>query len=259
MQIYLKYGKIRNKDLNELGGRGMQLYAIRFGENFKYATKETILKNTSNPQEVVSDFPFLFYVAKNEGKTILFDVGFRDEELAQNMGITLFDVRKELEEINSTPSEVDVVVITHSHWDHIRNLDLYPRAKIYISKQEYDIALKEEPEAVKKALLSQDTVIIEKEMIIEEKFRFKVIGGHTPGSSVIYFEDKETQYVLTGDECYVSGNMLENMPIGICFDENKNKAFLEEGFQNGYLPLPFHDAGIIKNYPHVSVNVVQII
>lgn len=46
----------------------MELYAIRYAENFKYATYGTIFRGAENADEKVPGFIFLYYLAKHNGK-----------------------------------------------------------------------------------------------------------------------------------------------------------------------------------------------
>jgi glyoxylase-like metal-dependent hydrolase (beta-lactamase superfamily II) len=102
-------------------------------------------------------------------------------------------------------------------------------------------------------------VTVKDTYIFDNKFTFKVIGGHTAGSSVIYFEHNESKYVITGDECYTCENLIENRPIGVYSSSENNQSFINETRQKGYLPLPYHDLTIFQTHHKVSKNIVQII
>ncbi|MDP4089832.1 MAG: MBL fold metallo-hydrolase [Bacillota bacterium] len=232
----------------------MELYAIRYAKNFAYVNNKA-----DDSGEKESDFIFLYYLAKYNGRVILFDTGFRDEEAAAGMGITLIDVKDEVRHILVDPSCVDTIFITHSHFDHIGNLDLYDKASVIIPKQEYDIAFKEGSAAVKARLVAGDVVLVEDHYLFEDKFRFQVIGGHTPGSSVIYFEEYNKSYVIAGDECYSCDNIFSNVPNDYCADHQKNAEFIADAHNRNLIPLPYHDNKIILNYDRVSENISRII
>jgi glyoxylase-like metal-dependent hydrolase (beta-lactamase superfamily II) len=236
----------------------LELYAIRFCENFANATYESVYRDIGNFDKVPG-FIYLYYLAKYNGRVILFDTGFRDKETASKMGITLIDVENEIKNIIGDPDCVDMVVITHSHFDHIGNLDLYKKSTKFISKLEYDFALKERPEPVKTLLKTNDFITIEDEYIFDNKFRFKVIGGHTLGSSVIYFEEGKKRYVIAGDECYMIDNILKNIPSGFYTDTQKNEDFISDAHNKRLIPLPYHDDKVFSNYEQISKNIVKII
>lgn len=236
----------------------MELYAIRYGENFAYAKYNTIYRDKGNSEEIV-EFIFLYYMAKYNGKIILFDTGFRDKTTAINMGITLIDVENEVENIIGNRDCIDTIFITHSHFDHIDNLDLYKNSCIVISKLEYDTANNKSSNSIKARLKASSIITVEEEYIFDGKFSFKVIGGHTVGSSVIYFEEGKKRYVITGDECYMCDNILKNVPNGLYTDGQKNEKFIYNAYNEGLIPLPFHDVKVFENYEQKSKNIVKII
>ena len=72
---------------------------------------------------------------------------------------------KDLQQLNINPKEIKTIILTHGHYDHKENLDLFPNAKVYsFSNQEE--TQKQFPE-------------------------FKVIltPGHTPDSICILYQD----------------------------------------------------------------------
>ena len=203
-----------------------------------------------------------YYVARHKGKVIFFDCGFRDKEVAKQWGIRIrfTGAEKELPAIlEGGFGAADIVFITHSHPDHIDNLDLFSNPTIIISEKEYHIALESSPQPVQDKLLRSRVVKVEDEYIYDDFFRYKVIGGHTLGSSVVYFSNQDKDYVITGDECYLRDNLFSQRPIGIRVNEGNNEKFLVEGKQKGYIPLPYHDLSIYDDYEHVSDHIVRIV
>lgn len=237
----------------------MKLYAIRYGKGFRYGTMGTVYQNASCPNQVIEDFPFLFYLAEYDGKVVMIDTGFRNEQLAKTMGVTLLPVEKEVKKVFGEIPLPGQIVITHSHWDHINNLDLYPGVPIFMARAAYENALENGEESVKKCLCEGEVTLVDMEKEMDDTFRFEVIGGHTSDSSVLFFEESGTKYVITGDECYHCDNVRRNIPIGICENAEKNAAFIDEMHREGRIPLPFHDACIMKEYLKLSPNIVRII
>lgn len=235
----------------------MELYAVKYGENFKYANYKTIFHDNKS-DDIVPGFVFLYYIAKYQDKTLLFDTGFRGEETAEYYGVNLINVDEEIKAI-ICDNKVDVIFITHSHFDHTDNLDLYPNAEIIISQAEYDTAVNNYDGSIKKILTSDKLKVVQEEYLYENKFLYKIIGGHTKGSSVIYFEEDDQHYVIAGDECYLIENIDKNIPNGNTYDHKKNADFIADTNTKKLITLPCHDRKILQDYRMISTNVVRII
>ena len=154
----------------------MKLYGVRYGKDFKY---------------VGPDFPFLYYLVEIEGHFFMFDTTFSSQELAEAMGVNLFLIDRELKEVFGQIPNIDSIIITHSHWDHINDIWKYPDAKIYISRVGYELAMKDGDSQVKERLIAgkSQLILIEDEACIEERFHYWLIGGHSMDSAVVWFEE----------------------------------------------------------------------
>lgn len=78
--------------------------------------------NTVSDSRLAADFGFSCLVAAH-GKTILFDTGAKADILVKNMAAMGVD-----------PSSIDMVMISHDHWDHNGGMSLVAggRAPIYV-------------------------------------------------------------------------------------------------------------------------------
>ncbi len=74
------------------------------------------------------------YVLKLE-KNILIDTSSRDNKI---------ELLEDLKQLNLKPKNINFVILTHSHWDHTGNLNLFKNAKIINNKN-----LNQLPEIIK--------------------------------------------------------------------------------------------------------------
>lgn len=238
----------------------MKLYGIRFAKGFKYGTKETVFFTQKGNCGLVPDFSFFYYLAEFDEKYFLIDTGFREEQLAEEMGVTLLPADIETRHVFGSIPYIDTIFLTHSHWDHINNIDLYPNARLVMSKQTYELAISEGNASVKKRLQETKSPIFlaDGQQFFYDAFHFNVIGGHTPDSSVLSFHIGNDTYCITGDECYLCENMERNIPIGISSCREKNAAFIQKAYTEGWIPLPLHDPDILNKYDRLTENIVRI-
>lgn len=234
----------------------MELYAVHYANEFKYANYRTIYHKDERT-ELVPGFVFLYYIAKIGELVILFDTGFRSEETAKGYDTHLLDVKEEV--LALTDGRADIIFITHEHFDHVENLDLYQGADIIVAKDAWEELQKSYPLITDQLMLTSKIQIVEDEFEVQGSFCFKVIGGHTKGSSVIYFNEGGEKFVISGDETYLLDNFERQIPNGVVYSLEKNRNFIKQVHKEGMIPLPSHDMSIIERYPRVSEHIVRII
>jgi hydroxyacylglutathione hydrolase len=135
-----------------------------------------------------------FYLIKKD-KIILVDTGHRDDKMF---------IKESIEKIIPL-NKIDMIIMTHLHYDHCGNLDLFPKIKIYASKTEIN-DFYNNPDGtvlnnVEKNYLEKINLI----PILNEYPFLKIIPtpGHTKGSICIFLEHENV--LFTGDTFFRDG------------------------------------------------------
>ncbi|MBQ6737441.1 MAG: MBL fold metallo-hydrolase [Synergistaceae bacterium] len=167
----------------------------------------------------------LAFLVKFPGKIILFDTGVG----AANGGKLL----EALKLLQISPDELDTVVLTHLHFDHISGLidaegkANFPKAEIFVSRIEKNYWCNEvKDEYVKKVLAPY-----EKRIHLFE-FGDKLFdcistidaSGHTPGHTVFDIKRDDGEILVVGDILHADEIMLDEPEIAIIFDVDPVKA-----------------------------------
>lgn len=85
--------------------------------------------------------PYAYTLLRGRGHTILFDCGLNAAshglEFVQKYNVSNWaHPRDVLAEVGVTPEEIDHVILSHAHFDHMGGLELFPNAKFLIQKEE---------------------------------------------------------------------------------------------------------------------------
>lgn len=86
--------------------------------------------------------PFTFVILKGNGHIIALDTGYINEgyakELSDRFGVDrIVPVTDCLESIGIRGEDVDTVILTHMHYDHIGGMRAFPNAHFYIQEKEF--------------------------------------------------------------------------------------------------------------------------
>ena len=86
------------------------------------------------------DIAMMIWVLKGvDGRIAIVDSGFQGDQSSRN--VTVKDYLKPSEAIaplGIKPDQVTDLLLTHAHWDHAGGIDLFPAARVWIQKAEYD-------------------------------------------------------------------------------------------------------------------------
>lgn len=129
-------------------------------------------------------------------------------------GLILFDVGhycnrrtllKALQQRNLGPKDISMVVLSHLHFDHSANLDLFTHARVFLSRREWDYAETPHeqdisiPWKIRELLGECELSLVDGERELVPDCHFFPVPGHTPGSSAVALKTDQGTVVLAGD------------------------------------------------------------
>jgi N-acyl homoserine lactone hydrolase len=104
------------------------------------------------------------------------------------------------------PSDIKAVFLSHLHFDHCNNVDLFPDAKILVSAKEWNYVDNPHekdlyiPWMIKEQLQKHDVTLIQGEQKIAKNVKYFPAPGHTPGSFALQLDtEMHGCVILAGD------------------------------------------------------------
>jgi glyoxylase-like metal-dependent hydrolase (beta-lactamase superfamily II) len=90
------------------------------------------------PKDEKIDTIYAIWLIRGGGRNILFDSGFHRERWFKVWTIKDYIRPDEAVKLAGvSPEEVTDIVISHAHWDHMGGIDLFPKAVVWIQKEEF--------------------------------------------------------------------------------------------------------------------------
>ena len=222
------------------------------------------------------DIQMMVWLIRGGGRNIVVDSGFYRPQFFKNWNVRDF-VRPDqaVALAGVKPEEVTDLILTHAHWDHADGADLFPKATVWIQKDEYTYYTGAawqaggkhggiDPEDVA-ALLAMNTAgrlrLIDGDSEILPGVRVHVGGRHTYASQYVSVPTRSGPVVVASDNAYLYENFEKRAPIAQTFDRDSNLKAQETmkaiAGANGRI-VPGHDPAVMTRFPKVADRVVRV-
>lgn len=250
-----------------------EVVAIRYGTVPQFPVS-ALIKGAEASRKI--DIAMMVWLIRGDGRNVLVDSGFYRPKFFKDWNVVDF-VRPDeaVRRAGVAPDAVTDVILTHAHWDHADGADLFPKARIWIQKDEYvyytaDAWQKDgrhggiEPEDMA-ALLNANTEgrlqLIDGEREILPGIRVHIGGRHTYASQYVSVTAKAGTVVLASDNMYLYENLDKHVPIAQTFDAASNLAAQDRMKAIATEPrliVPGHDPEVRTRFPSVREGIVRI-
>lgn len=207
--------------------------------------------------------PLLAYLVQNENQNILIDTGIGDDEIMDKKSHKPLrdrtSLRNALKKEGLTFSDIDVVIITHLHWDHSYNLEHFNHAPVYIQKKEIEYEMDPIPCDYIPAGISRDNGIpqwlagfhnfhvIQGDKQILPGIKAVFLPGHTPGFQCVLVDTKKGKYLIGSDNYPLYENFTNMIPSGIHVDLREWYSSYRIAKEITDFILPGHDLKVLEN------------
>ena len=163
------------------------------------------------------DFVDNCYLIKHSQGWFLWDTGIPDAVAAMPNGLAPADPRAvtwkrpktlatQLEQLGVKPSDIKAIAVSHTHPDHIGNVEMFPDAMLYVQKAEY-----EWPGANNTPRFKPEHPVTklegDRDIFGDGSLMVLSTPGHTPGhQSLLVKLPKTGELVLSGDAVHFKSN-----------------------------------------------------
>jgi len=240
--------------------------AIRYANSPGDSLAELVI---GAPKDEKIDTVYALWLIRGGGRNILFDSGFHRQRWFKEW--TIKDYLRPDEAVRLAgvkPEDITDVVISHAHWDHMGGIDLFPRANIWIQKEEFRYYTAEawQPGGNRGGIDPDD---VQQLVRLNTEGRLRLVDGdnveifpgiraytgarHTFASQYLGV-DGNPSFVLASDSVYLYRNLAEHKPSAT-FSEADYPANIksqERMIQLAGSPdrvVPGHDALQFQRFP----------
>jgi glyoxylase-like metal-dependent hydrolase (beta-lactamase superfamily II) len=250
-----------------------EVYAIRYATVKDFAVSGLIAGADKSRK---MDIAMMVWLIKGEGRNVLVDCGFyRDQFMKQWHPSDYTKPSEAVGRVGLKPEDITDVIISHIHWDHADGFDLFPKAKIWIQKDELEYYAGEAWQGHRRTAADPETIVGLVKLNTEGRVGLVngdaqqilpgitcYIGGkHTYQSQYVGVSTAAGTVILASDNVYLYENLEKHLPIAQTLDVTSNlraQDRMKDLAASPKLIVPGHDPAVMKNFPEVAPGVVKI-
>ena len=240
-----------------------EVYAIRYGHHPRSAAENYI---GGDAHDVLQPLDYFVWAIIGAAGTIIVDTGFDEAVGARRGRQTVHPVREGLATLGIDPDKVEKVIVSHLHYDHCGNDELFPRARYHVQDREMEYATGRcMCHAQLRNSYEEDYIVAMVRKVFRGRVAFHAgvdeiapgvtahhIGGHAKGLQCVRVKTRRGHVVLASDCTHFYAHMDE----GRIFPTTYNLAEVLEGYatlkklatSRAHI-VPGHDPLVTANYP----------
>lgn len=240
-----------------------EVFALKYAHHARRAAENFI---GGDAHDGPMPLDYFVWLIRGAGREIVVDTGFSAAAAARRGRDHLRCPAKSLSLLGVDAQQVRDVVVTHLHYDHVGNFDLFPAATLHLQELEMRYATGRYmcSECFRGAFDVEDVVGMVRR-VYEGRVRFHdgdtqlapgislhLIGGHTMGLQVVRVMTRRGWMVLASDASHFYANMEEGRPFPIVW----SVADMMDGYERmrGLAAsrehiIPGHDPLVMQRYP----------
>jgi glyoxylase-like metal-dependent hydrolase (beta-lactamase superfamily II) len=254
-----------------------KVYAVRFAEStYPFTVADWVI---GGPKTSLKINFMVWFIKGSNGRNILVDAGFyNDSDDAKEFKLTNY-IRPDsaLMKIGINPEDITDIILSHPHWDHINGIDLFPKARVWMQKEDYSyftgtawqnggdkggFAQRDVRKIVELNLAGKLTLVNGDNMEIIPGIRVYTGSRHTFSSQYVGVKAGNNKIILASDNVWVYYNIDHLLPAngGTLNATGYIKAMqrMKTLVNNHKYIVPGHDAQVFSKFPEVTDGVVEI-
>jgi glyoxylase-like metal-dependent hydrolase (beta-lactamase superfamily II) len=244
----------------------LDVRAVRFAAHETRRSSSYLRWDVYGQADATFTISYFFWVVRGPHDVLLLDTGF-DQPVAARRGQELVAPMREcLAAAEVDPGEVGTIVLSHLHFDHVGNLELFPQAELVVQAAELEfwsdpIALR--PQFASVAERSYlDTVAradaagrirrITGDTTLAPGITAISLPGHTPGQQGLRIDGADHGVVLASDAVHYYDELRHDMTFVIVHDVAemyRSYDRLRAYETSGDVVVPGHDTEVLDRFP----------
>ena len=246
--------------------RDWEVFAVRYGTRMASRSSVFLHYEVYGEPDAPLGMDYYFWLIRSGDELVMVDTGFGELPGARRGRTMLIQPTQALNLFGVQAEEVPLIVATHAHYDHIGNLGDFPKARVVMSRREYDFwtgangnrplfmssAETSEIDSLRRRQIQGTLTLIGADTEIRPGIRVTEVGGHTPGQLIVAVDTRGGRVILASDAAHYFEEVECDRPFAHVVD-------LQEMFdaftylrqlvdREGHVLVPGHDPLVMSKF-----------
>jgi glyoxylase-like metal-dependent hydrolase (beta-lactamase superfamily II) len=248
------------------------VYAIRYATVAGFPVRGLVAGADTSRR---MDIAMTVWLLRGNGRTVLVDAGFyRDKFLQRWKPVDFIQPSEAVARAGVKPGDVTDIIVSHVHWDHADGLDLFPNARVWIQREEYQHHVGAAGGPLDRAIDADDAAML---YALATRGRVNQVNGdsteiipgitvftggkHTFASQYATVRTRTGTVVIASDNLYLYENLDAHRPIAQTLDSLSNlaaQARMTRLASSPRLIVPGHDPAVFTRFPKPGNGIAHI-
>jgi glyoxylase-like metal-dependent hydrolase (beta-lactamase superfamily II) len=240
-----------------------EVYAIRYGHHDRKAADNYI---GGDPHDIIQPLAYFVWAITGPAGTFIVDTGFAEDTGGRRGRQTIKPVGEGLRALGIDPATVEDVIVTHLHYDHCGNHDLFPRARYHLQDIEmayatgrhmchHEIRIPFEADdvvAMVRKVFAGRVVFHDGSEELAPGLSLHHVGGHSKGLQCVRVKTPRGHVVLASDATHLYAHVNEGRVFPVTYsvaETLEGYRMLRKLADSPAHIVPGHDPLVLSEYP----------
>ena len=250
-----------------------EVYAVRYATLPAFRVSGLIAG--ADPARRLDIAMMVWLIKGPDGRNILVDAGFHRDTFVNRWKPAGFMPPSEaVAKAGVKPEDITDVIISHVHWDHLDGADLFPKARVWIQREEFEHHLDSAGTVKDRTIDAADAKMLasiarEGRLMLVDGDGREIIPGihvytggkHTFASQLATVNIGTGTVVLASDNMYLYENLARHVPIAQTLDSASNlrtQTRMTTLASDQRLIVPGHDPEVFVRFPTPGNGIARI-